>query len=130
MCDGKRRKNRVNESQGGADLMESRMGVISRQWHEGKARRLQGDSPHDRPVSRGILSLKENLRRSLRCHWLPALTEILKRLSIRFFKAWRSRSDVVQTKTKPYGGNRLPPARRPRAQVNASGGPRSSHRPR
>jgi len=98
--------------------MESRTSVISRQWRQGKVRPLQGNPPHDRPVSRGLFSLKENLRRSLRCHWLPALTKIPRRLSMRF---WRHvgiyRSDVVKTKTKPWGGTVPPPAGRPRAQV-------------
>jgi len=37
------------------------------QWHRGKVRPVPGNPPHDRPVSRGIFSLKENLRRSLQC---------------------------------------------------------------
>ena len=34
----------------------------------------------------------ESLRRSLPRHWLPALQKILRRLSMRFFKAWRNLS--------------------------------------
>jgi len=103
--------------------MESRTNVISRQWRQGKVRPLQGNPPHDRPVSRGLFSLKENLRRSLRCHWLPALTEILRRLSMRFLRhGGIYRSDVVKAKTKPWGGTVPPPAGRPRAQVKERDG--------
>jgi hypothetical protein len=42
--------------------------VRGTKWHPGKVRPLQGNAPHDRPVSRGIFSLKERLRRSLECH--------------------------------------------------------------
>ena len=42
--------------------------VIVGEWREGKVRPIPGNAPHDRPVSRGILSLKEHLRRSLRRH--------------------------------------------------------------
>jgi len=42
--------------------------VFARKWHSGKVRPLQGNTPHNRPVSRGIFWLKERLRRSLKCH--------------------------------------------------------------
>ena len=44
-----------------------------KKWREGKVRPVPGNAPHDRLVSRGILSLNEHLRRSLRRHsLLPA----------------------------------------------------------
>jgi hypothetical protein len=97
--------------------MDSCAVMISRQWREGKVRPLLGNSPHDRPVSRGILSLKENLRRSLRCHWLPAPINT-EAPQYAFFKAWRNLSvRCGQNKTKPWGGTVPPPDGRPRAQV-------------
>jgi hypothetical protein len=45
-----------------------------RRWREGKVRPIQGNSPHDRLVSRGIFSsLKERLRRSLPRHSVTAI---------------------------------------------------------
>lgn len=34
------------------------MNAILGEWREGKVRPLQGNAPHDRPVSRGLISLK------------------------------------------------------------------------
>jgi hypothetical protein len=49
--------------------METGTIMISRKWRPGKVRPVQGNPPHDRPVSRGIFSsLQESLRRSLECH--------------------------------------------------------------
>ena len=44
------------------------MNSIRREWREGKVRPIPGNSPHDRPVSRGFSIAKENLRRSLLRH--------------------------------------------------------------
>jgi hypothetical protein len=66
--------------------------VGSRRWREGKVRPIPGNPPHDRPVSRGILSsLKENLRRSLPRHCFPQLQTILG-AQYAFSKAWRNLS--------------------------------------
>src|SRR6185437_8301807 len=66
--------------------------VGPRRWREGKVRPIPGNSPHDRPVSRGILSsLKENLRRSLPRHCFPQLQTILG-AQYAFSKAWRNLS--------------------------------------
>ena len=65
--------------------------VISRKWREGKVRPLQGNSPHDRPVSRGLLSLKENLRRFHPATLLPAHLNT-EAPQYAFFKAWRNLS--------------------------------------
>jgi hypothetical protein len=98
--------------------MDSRTTMISRQWHEGKVHPLQGNSPHDRPVSRGIFSLKENLRRSLRCHWLPAPNKIPRRLDMRFLRhGGIYRSDVVQPKPNPGTGTDCLPPVGPATQV-------------
>ena len=43
-----------------------------RAWRAGKVRPVQGNSPHDRLVGRGLSSLKERLRRSLSRHFVPA----------------------------------------------------------
>ena len=68
------------------------MNSIRREWREGKVRPIPGNSPHDRPVSRGILSsLKENLRRFLPRHCFPQLQTILG-AQYAFSKAWRNLS--------------------------------------
>ena len=36
--------------------MDSLINAIGRKWREGKVRPIQGNSPHDRPVSRGTSS--------------------------------------------------------------------------
>jgi hypothetical protein len=62
-----------------------------KKWREGKVRPVPGNSPHDRPVSRGdFFTLKESLRRSLRRHSVP-LHGIL-RPSVCVFQAWRNLS--------------------------------------
>jgi hypothetical protein len=93
--------------------------VIERQWHPGKVRPLQGNAPHDRPVSREILSLQERLRRSLKCH-SRGNTEAPRYAFLRHSGIYRS--DVAKAKPKPRGGHRLPPAGRPRAQVQERAG--------
>ena len=68
------------------------MTVGPRRWREGKVRPIPGNPPHDRPVSRGILSsLKEDLRRSLLRHCFPQLQTILG-AQYAFSKAWRNLS--------------------------------------
>ena len=64
-----------------------------RRWREGKVRPIPGNSPHDRPVSRGtISSLKENLRRSLPRHLVAQLRNMIVRSQYAFSKAWRNLS--------------------------------------
>jgi hypothetical protein len=94
--------------------MNFRSSAVRKKWHPGKVRPIPGNSPHGRPVSRSIFSLKENLRRSLGCHscWYTEAPQYA------FFKASRNLSARCgHTKTKPWGGNLLPPVGRPRAQV-------------
>ena len=74
-------------------------------WREGKVRPLQGNSPHDRPVSRGFLSFKESLRRSLLRHSFPRFQEPYRAPRYAFFKAWRNLSvRCGLQKTKPRAG--------------------------
>ena len=40
------------------------MTLVLGEWRESKVRPIPGNAPHDRPVSRGIFSLKESLRLS------------------------------------------------------------------
>ena len=63
-----------------------------RRWREGKVRPIPGNSPHDRPVSRGISSLKESLRRSLPRHRIPQLSRLILGAQDAFSKAWRNLS--------------------------------------
>jgi len=48
------------------------MNSIRREWREDKVRPIPGNSPHDRPVSRGDSFAKESLRRSLLRHYTSA----------------------------------------------------------
>jgi hypothetical protein len=49
------------------------MSLILGEWREGKVRPLPGNTPRDRPVSRGVFLLAmEHLRRSLPHHSIPA----------------------------------------------------------
>ena len=69
------------------------MTVGLRRWREGKVRPIPGNRPHDRPVSRGILSsLKECLRRSLPRHCFPQLHGTILGAQYAFSKAWRNLS--------------------------------------
>jgi len=64
------------------------------QWREGKVRPIPGNSPHDRPVSRGyFFTLKESLRRSLPRHSISVISQSHTRVpQYAFFKAWRNLS--------------------------------------
>jgi hypothetical protein len=87
-------------------------------WREGKVRPLQGNSPHDRLVSRGtISSLRRICDDPFRATAFPLQRNILRR-SVCVFQAWRNLSlRCGSTKTKPWGGTVPPPDGRPRAQV-------------
>jgi len=90
-----------------------------RNWREGKVRPLPGNSPHDRPVSRGTSFSFWRI-----CDdpfpatpFSPQQPTILRR-PVCVFKACRNLSvRCGHTKTKPWGGTVPPPAGRPRAQV-------------
>jgi hypothetical protein len=99
--------------------MSSRISTaIGRQRREGKVRPLQGNSPHDRPVSRGtISSLRRICDDPFRATAFPLQRTILRR-SVCVFQACRNLSvRCGSTKTKPWGGTVPPPDGRPRAQV-------------
>jgi hypothetical protein len=86
--------------------------AIGRKRREGKVRPLQGNSPHDRPVSR------------VTRHLLPAPVKILRCFRMRFL----SHGGIFlvrwgfQTKTKPWDGIKPPPAGRSRTQVKERAG--------
>jgi hypothetical protein len=62
-------------------------------WREGKVRPVPGNSPHDRPISRGILaSLEESLRRSLPRHCFAQLQRTILGAQYAFSEAWRNLS--------------------------------------
>src|SRR5450755_4667099 len=68
-----------------------RMNPIRRQWREGKVRPIPGNSPHDRLVSRGILS-PERISYARFSATLPRLKRTIRRRPICVFKAWRNLS--------------------------------------
>jgi hypothetical protein len=93
--------------------------AIGRKRREGKVRPLQGNSPHDRPVSRGIIpSFRRICDDPFRATPFPLQPTIL-RHPVCVFQAWRNLSVRCgfKIKTKPRGGTVPPPDGRPRAQV-------------
>jgi hypothetical protein len=92
--------------------------AIEKKWREGKVRPSQGNSPHDRPVSRGIIpSFRRICDDPFRATPFPLQPTIL-RHPVCVFQAWRNLSvRCGSTKTKPWGGTVPPPVGRPRAQV-------------
>jgi hypothetical protein len=101
------------------------MTAPQRQWRKGKVRPLQGNSPHDRPVSRGFYALRRICDDSFPATALTRLPRtILRRLSMRFLRhGGIYHTDVVKIKIKikiknhTPGGTVPPPVGRPRAQV-------------
>ena len=82
--------------------------MIQREWREGKVRPLQGNTPHDRPVSRGICFVRRICDDPfLATPQLPRTITILRR-PVCVFKAWRNLSVPMSFKIeiKPWGGNR------------------------
>ncbi len=79
-----------------------------RRWREGKVRPIPGNSPHDRPVSRGIFSsLKESLRRSLPRHRIPHQLRIILGAQYAFSKAWRNLSGPMGFNFKNQKQNQI-----------------------
>jgi len=77
-----------------------------------------------RPAGKpGSEFVKESLRRSLRCHWLPAPINTAAP-PYAFSEAWRNLSVRCgsKPKTKPWVETILPPAGRPRAQGKGRAG--------
>ena len=82
-----------------------------RRWREGKVRPIPGNSPHDRPVSRGILSsLEESLRRCLPRHRFRQLQEQYRAPGMRFLRHVRNLSGPMwfegQDQTQTPGRDR------------------------
>jgi hypothetical protein len=85
---------------------------------EGKVRPLPGNSPHDRLVSRGILSPRRVCDDPFPAPPYPQLPRTILGAQYAFLKAGRNLSvRCGQNKTKPWGRTEPPPAGRPRAQV-------------
>ncbi len=84
---------------------------MNREWREGKVRPLQGNSPHDRPVSRGILSSRRICDDPSSA--TPRYCKNNTGAPVCVFKAWRNLSGPMwfqikiktknQNKTKPWG---------------------------
>ena len=62
-----------------------------REWREGKVRPIPGNSPHDRPVSRGILSPRRICDDPFPAT-LPRLQRTILKRPVCVFKAWRNLS--------------------------------------
>jgi hypothetical protein len=94
--------------------------VRARKRHPGKVRPLQGNAPHDRPVSRGISFVKGAFatipKVPLLCQYRGA--------SVCVFEAWRNLSVRCWPKAKPNPGTGAvpPPAGRPRTRVKERAG--------
>jgi hypothetical protein len=83
----------------------TRQAIRWRRWREGKVRPIPGNSPHDRPVSRGISSsLKEGLRRSLPRHLAPKLRSTILRSQYAFLKPRRNLSGPMWSKQNQTPG--------------------------
>jgi len=81
------------------------MTLVLGEWRESKVRPIPGNAPHDRPVSRGIVSSKSIGDDSFRTTRFPQRHR--KRRSPRraFFEAWRNLSVRCGSKTKPEPGS-------------------------
>ena len=98
---------------------------MGREWREGKVRPIPGNSPHDRLVSRGILSPRRICDDPFPATPFPLLqSTILGRAQYAFFRhGGIFRSDVVsQTKTIQTWGGVPPPVGRPPAPVKGRDG--------
>jgi len=92
-----------------------------KKWRPGKVRPVPGNAPHDRPVSRGMISLKARLRRSLEGHSCYPRTVTSQHAFSRHDGIYRF--DVVQNqKPDPGAGAVPPPVGRPRARVEGRAG--------
>jgi hypothetical protein len=103
-----------------------------REWREGKVRPIPGNSPHDRPVSRGILSPRRICDDPFPAT-LPRLQRIILRRPVCVFKAWRNLSGPMwfQKQNQTLGRDRAAsrrsapgPGKRTRREDHAP-----SHRP-
>src|SRR6266496_310901 len=94
---------------------QGRSCLMDREWREGKVRPLQGNSPHDRPVSRGIRSSRRICDDPFSATPVPLLQRTILRPPVCVFKAWRNLSGPMwfqsqnqnqnqnQNQPKPWG---------------------------
>ena len=74
--------------------------AIGRKWREGKVRPLQGNSPHDRPVSRGMIpSSRRICDDPFPATLFPRQRTIL-RHSVCVFEAWRNLSGPMRSQNQ------------------------------
>jgi hypothetical protein len=74
--------------------------AIRSQWREGKVRPLPGNSPHDRPVSRGVLSRSGEFATIPSRHFHSAVLPS-GRHPVCVFQAWRNLSARCVSKPEP-----------------------------
>jgi hypothetical protein len=74
------------------------------EWREDKVRPIPGNAPHDRPVSRGLVSSKSTCDDSLRTTRFPLLYRKRRGPRRAFFEVWRNLSVRCGSQTKPEPG--------------------------
>jgi hypothetical protein len=106
------------------------MTSIRSEWREGKVRPVPGNSPHDRPVSRGILS---SLRRICDDPFpttrFPRLQRTIPRRPVCVFEAWRNLSGPMWFQSQNQTPGRDRAASRRSAPSPASRTRREDHAP-
>ena len=109
------------------------MNPIRREWREGKVRPIPGNSPHDRLVSRGILSPRRICDDPFSATPFPQLQTTIPGPPVCVFKAWRNLSGPMwlQNQNQTLGWDRAAsrwsapsPGKRTRREDHAP-----SHRP-
>ena len=93
------------------------MNSIGRQWREDKVRPIPGNSPHDRLVSRGILSSRRICDDPFPATPSQLQRTILRRPSMRFLRHGRIYQSDVGLLLPKLGPGSPPPAGRPRPQA-------------
>jgi hypothetical protein len=76
------------------------MSSILGEWREGKVRPVPGNAPHDRPVSRGIISPRSICDDPFLATRFPQQLQILPGPSVGVFKAWRNLSGPMWVSKK------------------------------
>ena len=74
--------------------------AIGRKWREGKVRPLQGNSPHDRPVSRGMIPSSRRICDDPFPATLFPLQRTILRHSVCVFEAWRNLSGPMRSQNQ------------------------------
>jgi hypothetical protein len=84
------------------------MNSMRKQWREGKVRPIPGNSPHDRLVSRGILSPRRICDDPFPATPFPQLQRTILRRPVCVFKAWRNLSGPMwfQSQNQTLGWDR------------------------